>query len=147
MVVRARLDSPLLNGGLKLLCKHKTKKHSFNRKVVPTKYYYATRLVAPTTASISSAARFALSNTFGKQVTSAQELPTHVLPSRPIKLRCASGIISISVVTIGKTVVVIYHYPKWTDAERKFKARKSYRCTNSNHSDLMALTEQTHGLH
>lgn len=44
-------------------------------RVVPTNYW-AIRLAAQTTTSISSVARFVLNNTFGKQLNSAEELTT-----------------------------------------------------------------------
>lgn len=81
MVVRARLDNPLPNGGSKtcsdarcVLCNHSTNKNSFISPITCRIYkYWATRLVALTIASISSVARFALNNTLGKQVTSTEE--------------------------------------------------------------------------
>lgn len=63
MVERARLDNPLLNGGFKicsdarfLLCKHNTN----------------AAILSPITGRTLSVAKFALSNTLMKEVTSAE---------------------------------------------------------------------------
>ena len=79
MVVRATLDNPLPNGGLKTfsdvrcLCVSTALTNLLAPlRVTPTKYW-VTSFVTQTTLCISSVVKFAQSDMLGKQVISAEE--------------------------------------------------------------------------
>lgn len=144
MVVGARLDDPLPNGGFKtcsdarwLLCKHIINTDSFWSPITGRTY----KILDNRSCRKDNSCKFALSNLLGKQVISAKESTTTARPQRPRKSTSPFRNFSMWGVTNGKTLItVVLLTIILIGRTRRGKARKTSGFTDLNHSDLIAWT-------
>lgn len=144
MVVGARLDDPLPNGGFKtcsdarwLLCKHIINTDSFWSPITGRTY----KILDNRSCRKDNFCKFALSNLLGKQVISAKESTTTARPQRPRKSTSPFRNFSMWGVTNGKTLItVVLLTIILIGRTQRGKAREISRFTDLNYSDLIAWT-------
>ena len=150
MVVRAKLDNPLPNGGFKtcsdtrcLMCKHSTDTDKFTSPVTGRTYKILGNMSCRTDNCVYLISCKACSKQYvGETGDLRWRMNNHrsTIKTKKKKRKSPSGNISTLTVTNGRiwqwwSLTIIL-----TGQMRREKVRKSSGCTGSNHLDLMAWT-------